>query len=235
MINIKRAECPPQLIDPNPEGEAWSRPLVRKTLWKMQHEKCCYCEAKIKLHGPTQNIEHHYPRKKYPEQKNNWNNLLHSCADCNQDKSCDFPLNAEYVPLIINPSDDNIDPEDHITFNLAVENPEFLGVPYAKNDSEFGEESIRLLKLDLEEKCIDRAVYLKDYIYDAYLKLVISFRSKDIQDFEDAKYEFEKLLSSKKIYSAFTREFARQKQMDITFGITIPVGSDIYPYQEWQI
>ena len=197
MINIERAECPPQLIDPNPDGDAWSRLSVRKVLWDMQHEKCCYCEDKILLRGPTQNIEHYFPKNDdmYPHLKNDWDNLLHSCADCNQTKKAQFPLNEDNIPLIINPSNDNINPEDHITFNTSDDDLFALGLPLVKNDSEFGENSIKILKLDIDFKCFNRVTYYKNILFDKYIELYLASQSSDDEDLHIAKDNFERLLS----------------------------------------
>jgi len=112
--------------------------VVGKDIWRAQHNKCCYCEAK--LHLAYHDVEHYRPKTTADRLPGcasthgywwlafSWENLLFSCAGCNRSaKRIRFPLEigttgsiAEDMlhigekPLLINPYETN--PVDHIIF-----------------------------------------------------------------------------------------------------------------------
>jgi uncharacterized protein (TIGR02646 family) len=116
--------------------------LVKEELLIIQHQKCCYCEAKLYdkskgTHQITGNVEHFRPKSAYiqdidsnSEEKPayywlacDWDNLLFSCEACNQlpNKGTKFPL--------INPEQRaknhhySIEKEKPYLINPAMENP----------------------------------------------------------------------------------------------------------------
>lgn len=114
---------------------------VKDILKVMFNEKCAYCESDISPVSPG-DIEHFRPKNAYQIAKEeglnypgyywmamDWNNLLLSCALCNRTyKKNHFPLVNEANrkkrhddiviedPLLINPCDENINPQDYINF-----------------------------------------------------------------------------------------------------------------------
>ena len=87
----------------------------------MQHNKCCYCESYIAESGSGKQVEHFRPRSQFKELQHDWNNLLLACADCNWAKLDGFPVAGNGEPLLLDPSDPDVDPEDHIEFIVSDE------------------------------------------------------------------------------------------------------------------
>lgn len=117
-INRCRCECPDILESGGDIDNINCHKEVVKALHKMQFGKCCYCEKYINQEGHGQAIEHFRPKasNKFPELKNEWSNLLHACTDCNGKKLHRFPIDQNGNPLIIDPSDPDIDPEEYLHF-----------------------------------------------------------------------------------------------------------------------
>lgn len=112
--------------------------IVAPQVWKMQHEKCCYCELKVQR--SYQDVEHFRPKMRaergpafsevygYWWLSFTWENLLFSCSLCNRRHKRDqFPLKsgsqvlraeevppATEMPLILNPAEDH--GVEHIVF-----------------------------------------------------------------------------------------------------------------------
>jgi uncharacterized protein (TIGR02646 family) len=91
---------------------------IKDALVNMFHGKCAYCESKITVvtYGA---IEHFYPKSKYVDLTFEWSNLLLSCDVCNNanHKGTKFPLDAKGNPLLIDPTDENTDPNKHLEFD----------------------------------------------------------------------------------------------------------------------
>src|SRR5882724_4500569 len=202
MIRIRKPASPPPLLttqgreeadanrtayDADPaayhEGRAqlsfhsgiYGHESVKRELNAAQHDKCCFCEAKIS-HVSYGDVEHFRPKAGYRQapadplgrpgywwQAYEWSNLYLSCQMCNQRfKKNTFPLRdpgrrcrdhradlAQEEPLFLDPG--VVDPEDHIEF--AAEQP------MAKNGSLQGLVTIEALGLrrePLRERRFDR-------------------------------------------------------------------------------
>ena len=60
----------------------YNQPDVKEALNNMYDGFCCYCEGKTgKVDFP--HIEHRKPKKQFPENTFDWNNLHLSCEVCN--------------------------------------------------------------------------------------------------------------------------------------------------------
>ena len=89
---------------------------IKTALETMFCGKCCYCESKVTdvAYG---DIEHFYPKSRYPDKTFMWENLLFSCQICNEGYKGDkFPLDADGNPLLIDPSDGVTNPNQHLDF-----------------------------------------------------------------------------------------------------------------------
>ena len=156
MIKINRTTAPSVLSNTTPQIRYNLTPVVRE-LWTMQREKCCYCEQYIPDHGLGKHVEHFWPRDPYCDLKNVWENLLLACATCNGEKTNKFPFTQGGTPLLLDPSDSSIDPEEHIDFMMGNEtNVQQLGpkasvfskgMAVAKNQSQRGDETINTIGL----------------------------------------------------------------------------------------
>ncbi|MEV4991139.1 HNH endonuclease [Pseudarthrobacter sp. LMD1-1-1.1] len=84
--------------------------VVKDALRKMCSgiERCMYCEDSLGT-----DIEHFWPKSKYPHHAFSWENYLLACSHCNSnEKREDLPLDEAQEPLAINPSLD--DPLEHL-------------------------------------------------------------------------------------------------------------------------
>jgi uncharacterized protein (TIGR02646 family) len=113
--------------------------IVAAELWALQHNKCCYCEERIRFN--YNDVEHYRPKARanrlpgcvekhgYWWLAYSWENLIYACATCNRSNKNDkFPLQkgsipltynmdapGDEVPLLLNPAE-KVNPVDHIKF-----------------------------------------------------------------------------------------------------------------------
>lgn len=116
-------------------------------------QRCIYCHDS---HGAD--IEHFWPKAKYPERMHSWSNLLLCCTECGRLKGEYFPLNHG-TPLLIDPSTE--EPWEYLDFDpvLGVIVPAY---DIAKNSpSRKGEEMVKALQLDCREAL--QVVYLRTF------------------------------------------------------------------------
>lgn len=88
--------------------------------------KCVYCESPLNVSGDEQ-VEHYYPKSRYPEQTFVWDNLFPACMICNRSKGDFDTKNNPFV----HPVDD--DPEDHFTYEDCMIVPRDSNDISAKN------------------------------------------------------------------------------------------------------
>jgi uncharacterized protein (TIGR02646 family) len=191
----------------------------------MQHGKCCYCEKEIATEGQEQAIEHFRPKApdKFPELENTWSNLLHACSCCNGNKWWHFPTDEHGNPLLLDPSDPEVDPEDHLEFHTDDDDDLSWGRVSPKNGSPLGDKTIEIVGLDMVNKRHERVA---DYnkLFAAYIEI------KDAQDQITKKQKiaaFEAMLTANNEHAAFARAFARRKRLDSRFNVRIPVSAEV--------
>jgi uncharacterized protein (TIGR02646 family) len=240
MIKIARADCPPVLQNASSEGKHYNKKKVVKVLWEMQHEKCCYCEQKIPHEGHLKAVEHFKPQSIFQDLKNDWKNLLLACTQCNGKKSAKFPVELTdesgepkviYLktesggkPLIIDPSDPNIDPEEHIDF--IVDDSEGLhGIVKARCNSNLGLLTIKVVDLTSIFYTKQRRNYYYSLMME-YRNLLKAMDENNDTELESCKRYFRMLISAKGKFAAFVRAFAKSKNLNKRFGIDIPVGAE---------
>lgn len=196
MIKIDRADCPEVLMDSPSEGIYYNKKKVVSILWKMQREKCCYCEQHIPEKGHSKAVEHFRPRSVFTFLINDWKNLLLACALCNGKKSNKFPVeltddsgkpkvlylktDSNGKPLIIDPSNPDIDPEKEIGF-VTDDVDDNYGLPFAKNGSELGEITINEVGLDKEHLIKRRRTFLRQVLM-TYYSMLLDARDEDNLD-----------------------------------------------------
>jgi len=242
MIQIDRSnvECPKTLKGSPKKGTRYNKKSVVKALWKMQHQKCCYCESLIPDEGHLKAVEHFHPKSVFKKKQNDWKNLLLCCAQCNGEKSNKFPteltdnnkeVKVVYLKkpsqkgkkLIIDPSNPDINPEDHIDFIVDPSDMSY-GLAKAKNNSRLGRTTIKVIGLD---SCYyTRARYnffrLLRAEYDA---LLLSKEQENESLIDVHKNKFVSYMSAKNEFAAFARAFIRRMRLDRNFAIQIPVGA----------
>lgn len=239
MISIVRARCPDRLSGGSSARNRYALKEVVECLHAMQHGKCCYCEMRVSDEGHGRAVEHFAPKAVFAGRRNDWDNLLLACAQCNGKKSDDFPVMltdepdeakalyltepAEGTPLLIDPSDTSIDPEEHLTFELD-DRKETFGLIHARNNSQQGKLTIKVVGLDRAYYTREHRDHLLELAWD-YLTLLVAKNGG--HDGEVKRYEgkFRMHVAGKSKLAAVAREFARDKQLDRRFNVPIPSGA----------
>ncbi len=100
-------------------GLAWNRFLKSKARQALAEAldvcfryKCAYCEQVA-----AKDIEHFYPKGKYPKNMFRWENLLRGCKNCNNAKRDKFPL-RDGQPVLLNPCED--EPLDYFVWSFTT-------------------------------------------------------------------------------------------------------------------
>ena len=211
MISITRTKCPP-FLKRSRDAKAYSKPPVVDALWKMQHEKCCYCEIKVERKGHEKTVEHFYPRKEYKNKTNEWTNLLLACVPCNGAKLARFPVADTGDPILLDPSDESTDPESHIAFRVAIEDRDTLGTAFPKDGSERGRETIKTIGLNTRRK--KRVAFISNYLLPVLGRLAEAQINNDSAKVQLVTDELRQFLSSKSEFAALARSFARHYALD---------------------
>lgn len=154
----------------------YAHPSVKAELKLMQHDKCCFCEAKVS-HISSGDVEHFRPKAGFRQDERHrlerpgyywlaydWHNLLFCCELCNRrHKGNLFPVDnpaarardhnglaEQESALFINPAAE--DPEQFISFR------EEIPIPLAANPR--GDATIRALGLNRKDLNDDRLRHL---------------------------------------------------------------------------
>ena len=111
-------------------------------------QRCMYC---VDSHGSD--VEHFWPKGRYPERAFLWPNMLLCCTECGRFKGDRFPLSDAGLPMLVDPSGEN--PWDHLDFdpdtgNLTARFDLVSGAPSPK-----GESTVQILRLDRREGMAD--------------------------------------------------------------------------------
>ena len=236
MIRINRGACPACLTR-KVAKEAYRKRQVVDALWRMQHGKCCYSETKIPGDGHGKAVEHFRPQSKFKWKRNEWKNLLLVCPQCNGKKSDVFPeelADAEDVPKVIStqssggaggtlidPSDQSVDPEEHITYVLDDRDPLF-GQIIPRDGSALGRTTIEITGIDHDHFFRARQRRALEVLLVEYqiLLLAVSDENPDARNARLAR--FSQLMSANSEFAGLAREFARDRKLDDRFGLAIP-------------
>ena len=90
----------------NPKAEVWKQSWIVTPLMTMTFGKCAYSEMRLGEEGKYAQIDHFYPKSRYPNEVVDWGNLIPSCNVCNSKKSTlDTKRTPIVNPLIDNPKD----------------------------------------------------------------------------------------------------------------------------------
>lgn len=219
LIKIRRTSCPPTLHMASPTSKRYALPSVRSALHKMQHGKCCYCEAIIPPRGDGQAVEHFRPRKLYPQLKNVWSNLLLACSQCNGNKHDQFVESKDGRAGLLDPSDPTIDPEDHIAF-ITSGPLALIGSCTSKNGSVLGETTIDTVKLDSPYYQSSRNV-IHDFLVVIHRELAISRANGDDRKHVEYRSKMECLTSPRSPFAAFARSYVQNQNLESKYGVEI--------------
>lgn len=187
------------------EPDIWKSALVQEALYRVFLSKCAYCETALHGKNPTE-IVHHRPlsnalqndRRESESHSSDhyswfayeWENLFHSCVECNRSKRNIFPVEGPRArirstwsetetfeqALLINPC--NTEPNKHLRFEF---NGTAIGV------GPVGRGTIDTLALNRSELVYARAKKLQ-----RCLDLLQIGRGRDYQgDYEEFRTELE--------------------------------------------
>lgn len=106
-------------------------------------QRCMYCGDS---HGTD--IEHFWPKKRYPEKMFRWPNLLLCCTECGRFKLDQFPLELG-TPLLVDPTAD--DPWQFLDFDPATGNIVARFDAVANDWTLKGTKTVTVLHLDCRE------------------------------------------------------------------------------------
>lgn len=249
MISIERGPCPDVLGKKPSSGVAYRNQQVVHSLWSMQHGKCCYCEQAIPEEGHQKAVEHFRPQSIFKGRKNDWENLLLACPQCNGKKSDKFPVQLTrrvdevkviylqkesesdlclielFDLLLIDPSDSNIDPEDHIDF-IVDDRENDYGLIIARNNSSKGKTTIEAIGLSNGFYTRKHRDLLASELLPLYAQMLRAKNQKEERQLDRIKREFEMYMSAKSELSALARAFAKYKRLDENFGLPIPSSEE---------
>ena len=100
----------------------WNVEFIKLALLSLSHNKCCFCESCIVEESKYIEVEHFYPKSKYPDLVMEWDNLLPVCKKCNATKSA----HDTKIEPIIDPTKD--DPKRHLKlWNYRIKGVDDLG------------------------------------------------------------------------------------------------------------
>jgi len=127
MIRLKFSPKPEELTEEEQERltrlfmedgkDVWKKDYICEGVLAMSGSKCCFSEIKLGREGKYAEIEHFYPKSKYPEKVVEWENLLPISNFCNRKKRSRDVIKE---PLV-HPVHD--DPKEHFFFR----NYRFIG------------------------------------------------------------------------------------------------------------
>lgn len=237
MIKIRRGNPPDVLVGkPMYDSNRYKRCLV-EALWQMQHGKCCYSETHIPPTGHGKTVEHFYPKSIFGWKRNEWRNLLLACPHCNGQKSNKFPTvisggdeddgidqivvldrPTEGTPAILDPSDPDTNPEDHLSYYFDDDCPLLWGQVVPRNQSNIGRATIDATGIDAPHFLRGRAEHYSDILFRAYLRMVRLLRDERFEALRTAVSEYMDHMQPQSQYAGMAREFARAKRMDKHFG-----------------
>ena len=106
-------------------------------------QRCMYC---LDSHGTD--IEHFWPKARYPERMFVWLNFLLCCSECGRIKGDKFPL-IDTEPLLLDPTVD--DPWAHLHFDPETGNLVAMWDVATSNYSAKGRATVETFRLDRRE------------------------------------------------------------------------------------
>lgn len=233
MIKIERTECPDILRDNQNQVDRYNRKEVVTALWEMQCGKCCYCERFLPEEGHAKAVEHFRPKAYYPSRRNEWDNLLLACAQCNGVKSDRFPVfsapdTVTYVtsadprkPAMIDPT--KLDPEAHL--NYSFDGRDFSAKVNALvfANTSLGRETIEVVDLASPYNHKERLRHFRLVLCVHLRNLLEAKVSGNESSLARAKEEFSLLMIESNPLTALTRAFARFNKLDqAPFFLKIP-------------
>ena len=174
-----------------PDSNKYGHKSIRLQLNSMSHQKCFYCESKLK--ELPKEVDHHIEVSFDKKLSYEWTNLYLSCQNCNKK----IPHSAIPVHDVLDPCEDTEEKiRNHLTFHDEIIQP--------NNNSELGLNTIKKFRLDTELLENLRLKKLKDFY-----KVILEIRKN--QNLENRQKlnldEYNLLVSFTRIDSSYSRMF----------------------------
>jgi len=238
VIRIRRTECP-DFLRSSRSKVAYRDERVVSELWEMQKHKCCYCETSIPELGHAKAVEHFRPQSIFRSRRNEWNNLLLACPQCNGHKSDEFPVvvmgakdtvkvlqacqEDDGRPAILDPSDAGTDPEEHLDFVVELLD-DLCGLIKARNfegsSSKIGQRTIEVVGLDSAYYKSEYAKFIRVLWMQAGL-LEEARANGDDDGVRRSCQAFEQYMAAGREYSGVARAFVRHFKLERR-GVKMP-------------
>lgn len=142
-------------------GDAWkrfsgtpARSDVETQLDAAFHSKCAYCEIIV-----PRDIEHFYPKSKFPDRMFQWTNYLRACKNCNTEKLDTFDL-VDGSPVLLDPCDD--EPSKFLTWDLNTGLPILNSAPERHSRAEA---TVTMFGLRNQQLCEERRVRARNFLF----------------------------------------------------------------------
>lgn len=148
--SLEKRQATARRYTPNEKriGYAWNnfsgtpaRAEVVQKLDEVFDSKCAYCEILV-----PKDIEHFFPKSKFPDRMFRWDNFLRACKNCNTEKLDTF------TPLLLDPCSD--EPTKFFTWDLES------GMPLPDLDPKRrrrAKKTVTMFHLDNQQLCDERA------------------------------------------------------------------------------
>ena len=167
---------------------------VKDRLKSIYHNKCAYCEVKLKSRPKEEGrVDHYRPVKLYPWLENEWSNLLWACIRCNAAVGASFPIEGirskepegfakleenradskhllGEIPSLLNPELDI--PEKHFSFDHQ-------GILLPSSITELGGLVITIFELNRVSLVQSRKEKIKDFqelFHKKFLKFITDYK-----------------------------------------------------------
>lgn len=196
-----------EYIDENKYNDRYKNDDIRIALRRIYKNKCAFCEHKVEQY----HIEHYRPKKIYYWLAFSWDNLLISCATCNQHKGINFEIEGTQASYTDNEANLNAINSDSVNYDI-LEIPKLVN-PEVTNPLGL----IRFLKNGYIESSDPRFIYTietcklnRDHLNDERRKLLDIF-SRDI---ESALIENTSIEDQRIAIRAIIKKFIRDSKDD---------------------
>jgi uncharacterized protein (TIGR02646 family) len=220
MIDRHSVNCPSSLDTSTKDlvkGD-YAKSDVLDALLEMQHFKCCYCEKDLSSLGKSERWIDHVVAKTDDSFKdvdgntdwseaNAWGNLLYACGTCNRSKGEIPPIDSNGNINIMNPSDSQIDPEDHIEFNVDG----VIIVYKERNGSVLGSNTIKNLKLKERLDVYSILRKIKPEIDSKFADLVNALSVRNNVMAKSKRTDLIKMTSANQPHASFCRKYIIQR------------------------
>ena len=211
----------------------WLDQKTRESIWRDQHNKCCYCEKNLELKRES-DVEHFRPKGKVTEDKDHpgywwlsytWENLMYSCKHCNSaHKANRFPLRDPLKRVYDERAD--LSDEEPKLINPYLEDPEAMFVYEAQGADTFvyilpsGTDTTGKAQVTIEVCGLNRTMIMQQRaqkiraIRAAIRALCAGIHTTSTDLKNEAKKDIRRLIDPSQSFSGMARYFLKQADLE---------------------